>query len=440
VFEFSFIKVGYKKRVDSPVKRIVFTVSISLFLTITFLNNAVATDSFGEHEFGMRTRFQQVNDNWLGDARAFTTRLKITSKFTLDEKEQWSLLLEPNYVHAFNDGDYNSVTVKNSTSPIPDPKGFNWSEINLQYASDNSWHLKVGRQTLGFDNERFVGKVEFWQTPQRFDAFKFDYNDQLNWHVQYAFSNKVHRIFGQDATSTIPKGDIRYGNIDKRLPQELGEHGLDAHLANVEYTTEGDLAVVSYAYLLDNKDYARFSTITLGLRISDEFKPNKLKYRYTVEFASQQDRYENPADYRAWYSLLQAGIQYKSHRIELSQEILSEDNMQGFITPFGTNHKFQGWADAFTGYGMQTGLKDQYITYQGRNKKLRWRSVYHVFKNYQNGAVIGNELDFELAYRPSRKWELKLVYADYRVKNGLYYFPKANNDLTTWFVSIAYNI
>jgi len=414
-----------------------------LFLALIFdsvINNALAVNIPGKHELGMRTRFQQVEDAWLGDAQAFTTRLKLTSSFILDDNEQWQFLLEPNFVYAFNDGDFNSVAIKKTTSPIPDPQGFNWSKINLHYDSDNDWQLTLGRQALAFENERFVGKIEFWQTPQNFDALMFDYNDQVNWHLQYAYSNKVQRIFGQDSTSTIPKEDIRYGIVATRPANELGEHKLAAHLVNLSYITDNDLSLTAYGYLVNNKDFALFSTNTFGIKVSDEFKPNKLKYRYTAEFASQKGAYNNPKSYQTWYSLLEASVQYKSHIVKLSQEVLSENNNQGFVTPLGTNHKFQGWADIFTVYGMQSGMRDQYFTYKGRYKKFRWRSVYHTFKNYQSSEVIGNELDIELAYRYTRKWEFKLVYADYRTEKGLKYFPKASNDLSTWFASVAYNI
>lgn len=420
--------------------RLLTSVLLVFLYTDTLTNKVIAAEIPGKHEIGMRTRFQQVDDAWLGDAQAITTRLKLTSRFTLDDNEQWQFLIEPNVVYAFNDGEYNSVAIKKLTSPIPDPQGFSLSKINLHYDSDNDWQLSLGRQALAFDNERFVGKIEFWQTPQNFDAFKFDYNDQFNWHLQYVYSNKVHRIFGQDSTSTIPKGDIRYGIITTRPANELGEHQLSAHLVNLEYKTDDNLSLVTYGYFVENKSIARFSTNTIGVRINDEFKPAKLKYRYTVEFARQQGAYNNPKSYQAWYSLFEASVQYKSHIVQLSQEVLSENNNQGFITPLGTNHKFQGWADVFTGYGMQSGLRDQYFTYRSRHKKLRWRLVYHRFNTYQDGGNIGNELNFELAYRYTRKWEFKLVYADYRTEKGLWYFPKSSNDLKTWFVSIAYNI
>ncbi|OUR74025.1 hypothetical protein A9Q78_01810, partial [Methylophaga sp. 41_12_T18] len=354
-----------------------------------------------------------------GDADAFTTRLKLTASFDLNE--QWQFLLQPNYVYAFNEGDYNSVTVKKFTSPIPDPQGFNLSKAFINYSSDYDWQIRLGRQQLSFDNERMIGAIEFWQTPQNFDALKFDYNDQINWHVQYAYTNKVHRIFGQDSTLTIPQDDIRFGTVAQRPVNELGQHQLSAHLINVAYKTDNNLSMVGYAYLVENKEQARFSTNTLGVRLSDEFKPAKIKYRYNAEFALQQDTANNPTDYQAWYSLLEASVQYKSHIFKLSQEVFSEDGMQGFITPLGTNHKFQGWADVFTGYGVQSGLRDQYFTYRGRYNKLRWRAVYHDFHTYQKSDDIGKELDLELAYRATRKWEFKLVYANYQAKGGLHY-------------------
>lgn len=397
----------------------------------------------GQHEIGMRTRYQAIDDAWLGNAKAFTTRINLTSTFLLDDKQQWEFQIQPNYVFAFNNGDFNSITIQKNTSPIPDPQGFNLSKIYLAYDSDKNWQLKLGRQNLTFNNERFIGGQDFWQTPQTFDAFKFDFNDQMNWHVQYAYSNKVHRIFGRDSTLEIPKDDIRYnvGTIAHRSLNELGVHSMNAHFLNIEFKTDDNLSFIAYDYLVENKTQSLFSTQTFGVRISDEFKPGKFKYRYTAEHALQQDQYNNPRDYQAWYSLLQGSIQYKSHLFELSQEVFSEQgDGDVFITPLGTNHKFQGWADVFTGYGINTGLRDQYFTYKGRAKKIRWRVVYHHFKDYVTGVTIGNEFGIELGYRATRKWEFKLVYASYKTKNGLDSFPRTKHDITSLFASVAYNL
>lgn len=424
-------------------------VSLALFICfclITTLDYCNAADELsfdklpGKHELGMRTRYQTINDSWIGDAEAYTTRLKLTSTFNLNNHQHWQLLLEPNLVYAFNRGDYNSVTVRKKTAPIPDPHSIDITRAFLAYQSNNDWQVKLGRQILAFDNERFIGSIEFWQKPQSFDAVTFQYNNHINWDIQYAYTNKVHRIFGHKSRLNIPKSDIRFGLVNQRPIDELGEHNLNTHLLNVKYITENNLSIVGYNYSIDNETQPNFSTQTVGIKLSDEFKPEKIKYRYSLEFANQTDFANNTNNYQAWYNLIEASIQYKSHLLQLSQEILSSDNGNVFITPLSTGHKFQGWVDIFASYGMQTGLRDQYITYKGRIKKLRWRSVYHHFVDYETGSNIGNELDIELAYRISRKWEFKLIYSNYQTKKGLIYFPKANHDLSMLFASIAYNI
>lgn len=428
----------------------VFSISLWTCLLLTFLSssNTFAVDSssmIGTHEISMRTRLQSVNDASKGDATAKTTRVTLTSKFDLDDDKQWQFLVEPNYVYAFNDGEYNSVTVTKNTSGIADPQNFNWNKINFLYKSDDDWRVTLGRQLLSFDNERMIGTSEFWQTPQSFDAIKFDYNDHINWRFQYAYSNKVNRIYGHSSTQNIPEDDVRYtafmtGDLEQRPLNEWGEHKLNAHLFNLGYKTENNLSIVVYDYLVENKDKPDFSTNTLGVRLSDEFKPEKVKYAYNLEFALQNNAYQNPKNYNTWYNLIEGSVQYKSHILQLSQEVFSQDKNSGFSMPLASRHKFQGWTDAFDWYSSNRGLRDVYMTYRGRNNKLRWRVVLHKLKSYKTDERIGDEIDIELAYRITRKWELKFVYADFSSQKGVDESIKTRDDINTWFMSIAYNI
>ena len=402
--------------------------------------NSYNVDIPGEHQLSARTRYQSTNDDWWHDANAATTRVKLTSNFTLDNDEQWQLLLQPNYVFVHND-DYNSVSKFNFKSVIPDTQGGSLTQGYLGFTSNNNWQVKAGRQSLSFDNERMIGALEYWQTPQSFDAISAQFNDQINWNIQYAYIDKVHRIFGRDADEALPTSDPRNGYLTQRPINEWGEHKLKAHFVNVGYKTENNVQLVAYNYLIDNQDQALFSSKTLGIRISDEFKPNRIKYRYNAEFAWQEDAYNNTDNYQAWYNLVEASIQYKSHIFQLSQETFSQDKGIGFKTSLGTNHKFQGWADVFTSYAGQNGLRDSFATYRGRHKKLRWRFVYHNFKTYGSSQKIGYEFDVELAYRVTRKWEVKAVYADYHTQDA--WTPEylaANFDLSTWFIAVSYNI
>jgi hypothetical protein len=103
----------------------------------------------------------------------------------------------------------------------------------------------------------------------------------------------VHRIFGKNSTSTLPKNDICYNNLRQRSVNKLGVHHLNSHLLNIHYQTDNNLNISVYDYLIENIDQKSFSTQTVGLRIQDELKPNKIKYRYSVELA-QQNAFNNP--------------------------------------------------------------------------------------------------------------------------------------------------
>ena len=124
----------------------------------------------------------------------------------------------------------------------------------------------------------------------------------------------------------------------------------------------------------------------------------------------------------------------------LTFEEYGTDNVAGFQTPLGNNHKFLGWADIFSGYRLTPGLRDHYLTYKGRKGKLRWQIVAHRFKDASGDIHVGDELDLELAYRYTRKWELKVISANYRTKSGFAALPESQFDLSSLYFSVNYNI
>ena len=46
----------------------------------------------------------------------------------------------------------------------------------------------------------------------------------------------------------------------------------------------------------------------------------------------------------------------------------------------------------------------------------------------------------ELAYRYERQWEFKLIGAKYMADEGLADSPTSQQDLSTWSLSVAYNL
>lgn len=384
-----------------------------------------------------RYRFQDVDDPVRGNAQASTLKLRLTADWKINNA--WTVGGQYDYVTAFNEDSYNSVTVNRATSPIPDPAGQELNQLFVQYQSHNNWSLKLGRQAVAFDNERHIGTVEFWQNDQTLDGFRFEYKDHLSWTANYLYVDKAQRIFGNHAKARLSAEDSRFAEDPIRPTTELGVHHHDSHLLNLEHRFNDNISLSAYAYLLENLSRAQFSSNTYGVRFSGEFKPDNIKYGYALEFANQSAAHNSPWQYTANYLLLEASAQYKSHRLTLNYESMGEDSGFGFATSLGTNHKFQGWADLFTDYVSRGGLVDINASYRGRDGKLRWRVVAHQFQNYNNNDTVGHELDIEVAYRYTRKWEFKVIGAKYFADQGLATLPETQQDLSTWMISAAYN-
>ena len=56
--------------------------------------------------------------------------------------------------------------------------------------------IRLGRQMIKFDNERFVGSVDVRQMPQVFDAITARYNGIADTEIQAAHAWQVRTYFG----------------------------------------------------------------------------------------------------------------------------------------------------------------------------------------------------------------------------------------------------
>lgn len=384
-----------------------------------------------------RIRFQDVSDTQRGDASASTLKLRLNANW--QASDTIDVFAQADHVHAF-DKDYNSVAIMRATSPIADTYGSELNQAWVRYNSEDDWQVSIGRQVINTGNQRHVSSVEFWQNDQTFDAIGFSYNDSLAWDISYYYVSKVHRIYGDDATKTFEQDDLRFNSDVLRPFLELGNHNHDSHLLNVNYAFNRYTDVSFYANLLDNQTASQLSSNTFGFRLNSEIKPNQIKYAYTFELAHQKTASNSAWDYSGFYGLAEISAQYKSHQLALTHERLSEDNGFAFATSLGDNHKFLGWADIFTSYLNNDGVRDTFITYKGRDAKLRWRIVAHQYTSDTTGKIAGHELDLEVAYRFNRKWEASLIGAKYFSKNGIQGLAASQNDLSTVTVSLSYNL
>lgn len=416
------------------------TISVRSMLVPLVIMIVPAVQAEGEWSWepAFRYRAQSVEDVYQGDAFASTVKGRLTAQYL--HEEAWTVKASVDHVYAFNEGHYNDIVVHRPTSPIPDPSGTELSELSVLYQLNTEWGAWMGRLPLIQDDERHVGTQEFWQKRQTFDGVQLHYDTALNSSFSYTYLHQVNRFFGRTAKSMLQPDDPLFASNPLRSPEELGVHQHRSHLLHGRYSLSGVSSISAYLYMLNNETLASLSSNTFGLRYQLSVKPDKLKYELTLETALQQDAGNNTADYQASYLFAEAKLQYKSHHLSLSHEHLGADNHIQFATSLGSNHKFQGWADVFSGYGSSQGLNDSVVSYGGRQGKLRWKFDYHVFFDTSFAQHIANELDIEVAYRFNRKWEAKLALADYQARDGIPPAPQTRWDVTTVFASLSYNL
>ncbi len=228
--------------------------------------------------------------------------------------------------------------------------------------------VKLGRQSIIFNNHRWVGNIVWRQNNQSFDAFRVDNSSIANLSVSYVYLNRVNRLFGDDSA--------------------FKEYEMDnSHLINLAYQLPfGKLT--GYGYLLDFDDnpltpfpegvgvgpgITNFDSDTWGLRFVGK---HRLGDNFTLlaelEWATQDpsgDAGANLSDND--YINIEIGgvfdVAGKPVVVKLGQETLEGNGVNALQTPLATVHAFNGWTDKFVGApgGSATpagGLQDTSVT------------------------------------------------------------------------------
>ncbi len=384
---------------QTPMAALMMSLCLS---TVSFAAETIAAGSpaeaisEGDAKLNFRLRYEDVDQgapvNRDGDA--LTLRSRVT--YTTAAFNGFTAQFEADNVSALDNDSYNS-TINGATmnSVIVDPKGTEVNQVWLQY---ENWQtrFKYGRQRILLDNQRFVGGVGFRQNEQTYDAFSITNTALTDTSLFYARVNNVNRIFGENSGT--------------------GDHDSATDLINAKYSGWQAGSLTAYAYLIDNKDFARFSTNTYGIRFSGKQKNDAVSYGYTLGFAPQEESNNNALKYSASYFQVAGSLGISGVNFGLGVEQLgSDDGAASFITPLATLHKFQGWTDQFLATPAE-GITDLYFSVGGKVGGANLSLVYHDLKSDVNNVAGQDDLGSEIGFVAARKfgpYGLSLKYADY---------------------------
>ncbi|MCK9608340.1 MAG: alginate export family protein [Methylomonas sp.] len=305
--------------------------------------------------------------------------------------------------------DYNSTRNRRTQySTVVDPDLSELNQFWLSYKGIPDTLVKVGRQRIKLDDDRFIGNVGWRQMEQTYDSILITHKNQT--------------IFGLT---------VNAGYIDHVQSVASTTDTLNAPILNLNYKVGEWGNLVGYGYWLDYRESANYakSTQTYGLRFDGKSPRffDKVNAIYTAEWSNQSDYGDNPNRYQVDRINLMAGASAYNLTVSGAMEQLNGlgrgvgTSTKAFQTPLGTNHAFQGWADLFLATPAN-GIRDVFATasYKMMNDSLIITGVFHDFKDDTGSVQYGTEWDFSILKKFGKHYSLLAKYANFNADNTAY--------------------
>ncbi len=385
-----------------------------LLLLLIFAARAAAGEGLetlvtdGKAGLDLRYRYEDVDQGGKpSTAKANTLRLRLN--LATGTVGGFSGFTEFDHVQVVGSEHYDSTRNGLTRYPVvADPEGTDLNQAYLQYAAPAGTTLRLGRQRIRLDSERFIGSVAWRQNEQTYDAFSLETKALPGATVTYAYLDEVRRVFGPDSGS----------------PQATFDS--NSHVLNLKLTSLSVGALTVYGYHLDFDDAPQLSADTYGARYDGSHAlGEQLKFGWALEFARQRDTGANPVRIDTHYNLVEMSLKTTAAGVIVGREVLSGERgtftsatNPAFQTPLATLHKWQGWADKFL-TTPSAGIEDVYVGVNGSLAGFNGQAVWHEYSAEATGLDYGTELNLSVARKFAKRYEVLVKYADYSAE-GLF--------------------
>ncbi len=299
-----------------------------------------------------------------------------------------------------------------NNTDIADPENNELNQAYLKYKINKFASITAGRQRYNLDNTAFIGNVGWRQNEQTLDAIsiKGSYN---GFNYSYAIGDRVNRIFGNDGTGAVQALEGTF------------------HLLNGSYKLDDTIKVGGYVYLMDFDQGGFASNNTYGAYTDIQTSTGN----YYLELAYQTEAGDK-ADYDALYGHATWTKNFGSVSVKAGVEYLGD----GFITPLGTVHAFNGFADAFIGNRLGLvnswdGLTDFYVGASTKLNDVVLKGTVHSFYDDSLSDEYGWEVDM-VAIKPINESTKILAKAAYFISEDNSPF---SNDIKQFSIQLDYS-
>ena len=344
----------------------------------------------GKVSANIQARYEAVdtpNTSATGNAKALTARLRLG--YETGEYQNFGGMFQVSTIAARGTYADNQANSRQSTTldKVNDASGTSVTQSYVSYSGIADTKIKLGRQVIRYDNDRWVGNVDWRQNWQSYDATSLTNKSLADTTIQAAYVTNVNR----------PSGDNGAG-APNTMTATSGNTHMKSTLLNVHNTSFGLGEVTGYNYRLDYTDTANAiaqaygSTNTTGLKIQGSAPVAGYKASYVAEYASQKNFRTNTTHYTAIYTNVEAGLDVNFAKFNVGQEVLGSNNGRAVSTPLSTLFAFNGWADMFL-VTPTTGLKDMYVKARSNAFGVTYGADWHSFKSDTTSQSYGRELD-----------------------------------------------
>lgn len=348
---------------------------------------------YGRVTFDLRYRYEYADTKGTAPQPAHANTFRLRLGYLSPEFFGFQGFAEYETLYAAQN-DYNGVTSGDKRHHvIADPSDkHELNQLWITYKGIPDTVIKGGRQRLILDDSRFIGNVGWRQMEQTFDSVIVTNTSIPNLTAIGGYIGRVKNIVSR-------------------------QDNVEAPFVNISYKFGDYATATGYGYWLKYvNDKANFgkSNRTYGIALNGSPKLNDdVKLHYTAEYSYQEDHGNNPTSYEAHRYNLMAGVTAFGITAKAGVESLgSDDDKKAFITPLGTNHKFQGWADRFL-VTPATGLRDVNFTLSTKLMGTKLMFVYHNFQDDDGNVDFGNEYDFFVKKKFGKHYHVLASYAYY---------------------------
>lgn len=282
---------------------------------------------------------------------------------------------------------------------------------------NNKWDIKLGRQVISLDDERFFGELDWAQGGRAHDAVMVQFKkNKWNLKSYLAFNQNYKALYNNNTNN--PSGNL-FNNTDA-IPYKT----MQTVWANVKInkTENLSLLVTNIGFQQANSANNTNATVNYSQTFGANYFNTKEAVSGNISAYFQTGKNNNGAKTQAFLVAGNVGFKINNKlKLTIGSDWVSGNDV-GQIQPsttnksfnpyFHTGHKFYGNMDYFFAGSSHknAGLLDNYFTLQVKaTSKLNTTIAIHQFSttnkvNNINVALkknLGQEADISFAYKPN---------------------------------------